>query len=410
MQTFSDFELLVVGDGCTDDSEQVVMSFGDARIRWVNLPSNSGGQAVPNNWGIANSTGDYIAYLGHDDIWFPTHLESLVATIQRTDADIAGAVAILYGPPGSDVLGMTGVFASGEYSKRDMLVPSSVLHKRSVLSKIGLWAERPEIPLPVDVDFEKRAADAGAKIVSSGELTVFKFNAAWRRNAYLKRSAAEQEELLAKIRAGGDFRQAELIAAVRSFLAGKYVRIEAPNPGVPGAIARHNARYKGTGNEVVSPVVLEQPKRFYLDDQLAGFEWHGLEHHEKWGTFRWSGPSRTSTLEFPVLRDSAHSIRIHILLHFQRDISQDVELLVNGERLRPGVETTEEGTAILQAVLPPSFPVSREQCLECTIHVARTMQPLDLGLNKDQRWLGVAVNWVELSPVSNPCPSASICG
>ena len=145
MQTFSDFELLVVGDGCTDDSEQVVMSFGDARIRWMNLPSNSGGQAVPNNWGIANSTGEYIAYLGHDDIWFPTHLESLVATIRRTDADIAGAVAILYGPPGSGVLGMTGVFASGEYSKRDMLVPSSVLHKRSVLSKIGLWAERPEI-------------------------------------------------------------------------------------------------------------------------------------------------------------------------------------------------------------------------------------------------------------------------
>ena len=34
-QTFTDFELLVIGDGCTDDSAQVVAEAGDARVRWV---------------------------------------------------------------------------------------------------------------------------------------------------------------------------------------------------------------------------------------------------------------------------------------------------------------------------------------------------------------------------------------
>src|SRR5258707_8831106 len=44
-QTGQNFELLVIGDGCTDDSEDVVRSFGDARIHWHNLPVNSGNQS-----------------------------------------------------------------------------------------------------------------------------------------------------------------------------------------------------------------------------------------------------------------------------------------------------------------------------------------------------------------------------
>lgn len=48
-QTLYDFELLVIGDGCTDDTEHVVTGIKDPRVRWINLPSNTGHQSGPNN-------------------------------------------------------------------------------------------------------------------------------------------------------------------------------------------------------------------------------------------------------------------------------------------------------------------------------------------------------------------------
>src|ERR1700692_4573899 len=68
LQTFRDFEVLVVGDGCTDDSESVVRSLNDARFKWHNLPQNYGSQYAPNNRGLELAKAKWGAYLGEDDI------------------------------------------------------------------------------------------------------------------------------------------------------------------------------------------------------------------------------------------------------------------------------------------------------------------------------------------------------
>ena len=57
LQDFDDFEVWVVGDGCTDDSETVVSSFGDKRFHWVNLPVNSGTPSVPRNEALRRARG-----------------------------------------------------------------------------------------------------------------------------------------------------------------------------------------------------------------------------------------------------------------------------------------------------------------------------------------------------------------
>lgn len=60
-QGFGDFELLVIGDGCTDDSGDVVGGIADPRVRWINRPVNAGHQLAPNNEGIRRARGGVIA-------------------------------------------------------------------------------------------------------------------------------------------------------------------------------------------------------------------------------------------------------------------------------------------------------------------------------------------------------------
>jgi glycosyltransferase involved in cell wall biosynthesis len=56
-QEFRDFEAIIIGDGCTDNSEEVVRSFHDRRLRWSHLERNSGSQAAPNNHGLRLARG-----------------------------------------------------------------------------------------------------------------------------------------------------------------------------------------------------------------------------------------------------------------------------------------------------------------------------------------------------------------
>src|SRR6266436_1644596 len=99
-QTFTDFEVLVVGDGCTDESEAVVRGVGDPRVKWINLPTNTGHQSEPNNEGLRQARGQFIAYLGHDDLWLPHHLSCLISALKQ-GADLAYGLN-LYVTGGSD--------------------------------------------------------------------------------------------------------------------------------------------------------------------------------------------------------------------------------------------------------------------------------------------------------------------
>lgn len=73
-QTLGDFELIVVDDGSTDNTREVVGGFKDSRIRYIYQENR--GAAAAQNTGIKSSCGEYIAILGADDTWLPQSLES----------------------------------------------------------------------------------------------------------------------------------------------------------------------------------------------------------------------------------------------------------------------------------------------------------------------------------------------
>ncbi|MEJ1938469.1 glycosyltransferase family A protein, partial [Nostoc sp. NIES-2111] len=79
-QTFSDFEIIVINDGSTDETLEILQNFYDDRLKIFSY-ENSGASAARNR-GIAHATGDYISFLDADDLWTPDKLELQLAALQ----------------------------------------------------------------------------------------------------------------------------------------------------------------------------------------------------------------------------------------------------------------------------------------------------------------------------------------
>lgn len=172
-QDFDNFEAWIVGDACSDDSEEVVASFEDERFFWTNLPKNYGSQAIPNNEGIRRARGRCIAYLGHDDLWMPWHLSGLLAHLEKTGAGMVHSVAALIGPQGA--YSSLGPPPDGKTYLHNHIAPSSMMHRREIVDRTGFWRNYTEISRQVDDDFVYRAVGAGIRIEYCPQVSVIKF-------------------------------------------------------------------------------------------------------------------------------------------------------------------------------------------------------------------------------------------
>lgn len=83
-QTYADFELLIVNDASEDDTEAVVQSFNDDRIRYFKN-NQSMGAAICRNSAIRHAKGEFIAFLDSDDLWKPEKLEKQLAFMMQNN-------------------------------------------------------------------------------------------------------------------------------------------------------------------------------------------------------------------------------------------------------------------------------------------------------------------------------------
>ena len=230
-QDFKNFELIVVGDHCTDNSEDVVHEFDDDRVQWINLSKNIGSQSGPNNEGLRRAQGKYVAYHGHDDIWLPHHLSTLLEAIKQHDADLVYCLSVMVGAQGvQNTLG--GPLAEGRtYEHSYHVPPSSWLHKKELVDDAGYWPDPDTIPAGVDMYYLGQIAKAGKNIRYVPSLLILKFpSASWA--LYSKKNDFPQIMYLQQVKSDWKSVERDLLYDVAALQSKDYYPVYKPAKSV----------------------------------------------------------------------------------------------------------------------------------------------------------------------------------
>lgn len=207
-QTYSDVEIIVIDDGSTDNSLEIIKSYGDAII-WQSYPRKGGNYA--RNKGFDLSKGEYIQYLDADDYILPEKIARQVSFLEATGADV------VYGDwrhqrhlsDGSSFLDKVEI--SG--LQADILAAllanwwvalAALMYKRGAVEKSDRWDET--LPAAQDRDFFLSVVMNGAKVAYQpgcyaiyrryGSVTVSTSSKArWLKSHHLVLKKAEQQLL-----------------------------------------------------------------------------------------------------------------------------------------------------------------------------------------------------------------------
>lgn len=164
-QTFGDFELIIVDDGSSDDTRQVVQSFSDKRLHYFHQENR--GLPAARNTGLQVAKGDYLAFLDADDLWEASMLQTCFTFLEthpesdvvRTgylwiDADNHPLPGLPFCPPcNEDAFACIALNAVG--------VMQTTMLKREILSRVGEFDA--ELRTAEDWDLLLRIAAAGGQ-------------------------------------------------------------------------------------------------------------------------------------------------------------------------------------------------------------------------------------------------------
>ena len=166
-QTYEDFEFIIINDGSTDRTAEIIRSFKDERIEFWGYEENMG---VPfrSNFSIDIAEGEYIAIHDADDISLPSRLEQEVKML-KSDKSLfcVGGYAIIINEKGDEIgkwshppnsnSGMINAIASG----KNPIINPSAMFKRDDFIKIGKYTKDKDFQLVHDLEFWGRCLFSG---------------------------------------------------------------------------------------------------------------------------------------------------------------------------------------------------------------------------------------------------------
>ena len=146
-QTYQDFEIIVVDDASTDNTEEAVRSLKDERIRYIRHEKNKGAGAARNT-GIRAANGEYIAFQDSDDEWLPEKLEKQMKVFENAPPEVGVVYTGFWRIeknkknyiPSSWVTQKNGNIHK-ELLKGNFIGTPATLIKRECFKKVGLFDE-----------------------------------------------------------------------------------------------------------------------------------------------------------------------------------------------------------------------------------------------------------------------------
>jgi glycosyltransferase involved in cell wall biosynthesis len=168
-QTIESVEVIVVDDCSTDATQDIVQQYMgiDPRVRYVRLDTNSNLPAVPRNRGISAATGEYIAFLDHDDTWSSRKLARQVRVLDsRPEIDLVHS-HLLATRDNNVLLGLLSIqnplrhdSSHQALRRQNVLQCSAVIGRAEVFRTLGGFDERAELRTVEDYHLWLRISNA----------------------------------------------------------------------------------------------------------------------------------------------------------------------------------------------------------------------------------------------------------
>lgn len=144
-QTYQSYEIIVVNDGSTDETEQVIARYSD-RVRYIR--QENAGPGAARNTAIRCAGGRYLALLDSDDQWLPHYLETMLGRMKtEPEIDVLYPNAILFGTPQweghlfQDECPSSAPVTLEKFLARKCNVFISAVFKRDILETVGFFDE-----------------------------------------------------------------------------------------------------------------------------------------------------------------------------------------------------------------------------------------------------------------------------
>jgi glycosyltransferase involved in cell wall biosynthesis len=146
-QTYQDFEIIIVDDGSTDNTEEIIRGFKDKRVKYIKKYKMNRGISVARNIGIKIARGKYIAFLDSDDEWFPEKLNKQIKILQdgSPELGVVYSISCYIDESGKNINKLRNSKKVEGYIYEDLLgknyvgTPSTVLIRKECFHQVGLF-------------------------------------------------------------------------------------------------------------------------------------------------------------------------------------------------------------------------------------------------------------------------------